>query len=320
MATHSQADLDAAFADLAYLLGESEEDGNVPCRCTVCGSYNFEHAARTCDNVCIDCGCVHYGLRLPYFQHVYNNAIHPTNYKRIHHFHERISQLMLHESQIPDVEFELIRQKFAESTYTVINKDNIRAVLRSLKMQLYIEKWLQIIYRLTGIRPPMPGPQLISMLDQMFLELQRPFDAHKTPTRKNFLNYNYIFCRLFQKMKCSQFCMFFPLIKSKQKLKNLDQMWNTMASSVMWEVTPLEHVQPFAVTLDAPSLLRDTRAPQNALSVLVEQHTKQSKRGFQTSDHPHEEYNWPSLKLRRSDQLALQSRRYANRLVHSRYI
>ena len=62
-------------------------------------------------------------------------------------------------------------------------------------MQSYIEKWLQIIYRITGIAPPAPGPQLIRRLDEMFLELQQPFEASKCETRKNVLNYNYVFCR-----------------------------------------------------------------------------------------------------------------------------
>jgi hypothetical protein len=75
---------------------------------------------------------------------------------------------------------------------------------------------------------------LVRELDNLFLELQRPFDAHKSAQRKNFLNYNYVFCRLLQKMGCKQFCMFFPLIKSSQKLQHLDEMWDNMAESLNW--------------------------------------------------------------------------------------
>ena len=73
-------------------------------------------------------------------------------------------------------------------------------------MQLYIEKWLQIIQRVTGVHPPMPGPLLIQQLDDLFLQLQVPFDDFRMKGRKNFLNYNYVFCRLFQKLGCPQFC------------------------------------------------------------------------------------------------------------------
>jgi hypothetical protein len=178
-------------------------------------------------------------------------------------------------------------------------------------MQLYIEKWLQIIYRITGILPPVPGPQLILMLDQLFLELQTPFDNFKHAGRKNFLNYNYVFCRLFQKLECNQFCMFFPLIKSRQKLKALDDMWLKMTQALNWEVKPLVPVPPFAVKLDGLDLLRPRIATQIALSAPVAQHTVPSKREFQTLDRPLEESNWQPLKLRRSDQLVLQFQRSA---------
>ena len=138
-----------------------------------------------------------------------------SNYKRIHHWHERISQLLLAETAIPADEFGRIAQRLLDGTYAVLNKDSIRAVLRSLNMQLFIEKWLQIIQRLTGIEPPKPGPVLMERLDNMFTDLQMPFSHFKRNGRKNFLNYNYVFCRLFQRLGCPQFSMFFPLIKSK---------------------------------------------------------------------------------------------------------
>ena len=100
----------------------------------------------------------------------------------------------------------LIAERLCDGSFSVINKDNIRTVLRSLKLQIYIEKWLQIIYRITRICPPTPGSQLIGKLDDLFIEMQRPFDCSKLEARKNFLNYNYVFCRLFQMIGCTQFC------------------------------------------------------------------------------------------------------------------
>ena len=149
MVTHTQAELDAAFADLEHLLGESRpqvERVGGSLACTLCGGSVFEFSPRTCDNVCVSCGAVHAGLSLPIHCHYTNSARRPTNYKRIHHWHERISQLLLCESPIPDEHFEIIREKLTDGTYSVINKDCIRAVLRSLDMQLYIAsvKYLMI--------------------------------------------------------------------------------------------------------------------------------------------------------------------------------
>jgi len=120
---------------------------------------------------------------------------------------------------------------------------------------VYIEKWLQIVERITGIAPPAPGAVLLNRLDELFLELQRPFADKKNPTRRNFLNYNYVFNRLLQKLGCTKFCMFFPLIRSKPKLRALDEMWTAMVNSIGWESPALEIVEPFAVQVENPDAL-----------------------------------------------------------------
>ena len=110
-------------------------------------------------------------------------------------------------SAIPHDEFLRIAERLCDGSHTIINKDVIRSVLRSLNMQLYIEKWLQIIQR-SLIEPPKPGFSLLHQLDDMFQELQTPFNNYKAE-RRELLNYNYVFCRLFQKIGCHQFSMFF---------------------------------------------------------------------------------------------------------------
>ena len=217
-----------------------------------------------------------------------------SNYKRIHHWHERISQLLLQESQIPDEDMLRIGEKLCESPDNIINKDRVRAVLRSLNMQTYIERWLQIIHRFTDISPPTPGSQLLVQLDKLFIELQRPFSAKKREGRKNFLNYNYVFCRLFQKLGCPQFCMFFPLIKSKSKLRQLDDMWCDMVASIGWEVTPLQHVAPFAVRVERTDLLLLKLKTRCAAKALAETGTEPTRTGFRTWDRRRAE-DWRPL-------------------------
>ena len=283
----TQDEVDAAFAALDELLAEREPARHVGC--VNCGGTTFDRGSNPGANccfydVCRACGCIAentYGmddaraLSLPYVS---------SNYKRIHHWHERISQLLLHESTIPEEHMQKIGKCLIDGGHTFINKDVIRTILRSLNMQVYIEKWLQIIQKVTGIEPPKPGNQLLNMLDQAFVELQEPFKYNKVMERKNFLNYNYVFCRLFQKLGCTQFCMFFPLIKSKQKLKSLDAMWEAMVSTIGWEVKPLVQVAPFAVKLDRLDALSQRIAQQYASQAPVETHTATSKMVFRKSD------------------------------------
>lgn len=313
-ALYSQADLDACFHDMEHLLAEQRP---VPFKwdglCVGCGGSNFVYNGSSSghpgSSVCNDCGVIENGNS--YWETMYGRTI-PTkssNYKRVHHWHERISQLLLLESEIPNDKMLQIGEELCSGKYKAVNKDTVRAVLRSLNMQLYIEKWLQVINRLTGISPPAPGPRMIQQLDALFQDLQRPFDAHRSAERKNFLNYNYVFCRLFQKMNCSQFCMFFPLIKSKQKLKALDETWFKMTESVGWPSTPLQHVEPFSVQLEQPDLLLQSLRSRCAETIPAAIDIVPSRMAFRKWGRHPEENRKLSQELLHSDPLVPAFRR-----------
>jgi len=287
-----QEDVDRAFADydrcMLTLNPRPVHDPRGVLLCVCCGSdrhtYNNTGSSEPGACVCDNCGTVQFGSII--FEQMFGRSlpIRTSNYKRIHHWHERISQFMVMESQIPKEHMVAIGEKLLDGTTTVISKDTIRAVLRSLGLQVYIEKWLQIIARCTGVLPPCPGPTVLNRLDELFIELQRPFTAHKLDGRRNFLNYNYVFCRLFQRMGCTKFCMFFPLIRSKVKLRALDEMWCAMVKSVGWETPPLEYVTPFSVRIDQPSVLLQQLKAQCAALAPVVPRTAPMKTAIQTWD------------------------------------
>ena len=286
---YDQHMLDLVFNDLEHLLSTERPTATSNTNCCVnCGGnallYNTSSSSYPGSTVCDTCGVVQPGY--VFYEEMFGKTL-PTrtsNYKRIHHWHERISQLLLMESQIPMDEMLRIAEKLCDGTHKVINKDTVRAVLRSLGLQLYIEKWLQIIFRITRIAPPIPGSMLVCKLDSMFSDLQEPFNCFRSNKRKNFLNYNYVFCRLFQHLKCAQFCMFFPLIKSKSKLRQLDDMWRKMAESLNWEITQLAIVPPFAVRLEQPELLLQQLGSEYVPPVLVAPQTMLPKMVFRTLD------------------------------------
>lgn len=253
-----QEEIDEAFAALDEYLGKNDPPPRIG-GCIGCGGVRFttgNDGTSSTLRVCDDCGVVQPGTDFSRYECNEYLPRKTSNYKRVHHFHERVSQLLLHESSIPNAQFVLIARKLCDGSHSVINKDAIRSVLRSLNLQIYIEKWLQIIWRVTDITPPTPGSIILQQLDGMFTELQQPFDAHKAQGRKNFLNYNYVFCRLFQEIGCPQFSMFFPLIKSKQKLKALDEMWKPMVESVGWKFKTLQATPAFAVRLEPSDIYR----------------------------------------------------------------
>tara|TARA_B100000579_G_scaffold429400_1_gene441078 strand:+ start:2186 stop:3286 length:1101 start_codon:yes stop_codon:yes gene_type:complete len=305
----NQAEIDAAFAVVdEYLAKDNEACSNKAC--SNCGgvvfsrSANMGHVIQYC-NVCDTCGCVAAGGFGQVDEVFYSSHRTSSNYKRIHQcarphlrplhctrahteplrsWHERQSQLLLCESRIPPEHFLQIAERICDGTVTILNKDVIRGVLRSLNYQLYIEKWLQIIQRITLIEPPKPGAMLLQALDDYFQELQTPFANFKAAGRKNFLNYNYVFSRLFAKLGTPQFSMFFPLIKSRAKLRALDETWEEMATALGWEITPLELVAPFAVKIEQPEEQLRRIREQVAFEASAGSQTKPDKTGFQRWD------------------------------------
>lgn len=281
---YTQDEIDRAFADMDILLGNTVDVATGECadrRCAHCGATELLRNDGS-ESVCADCGVVQPGIQLA--AEYYYPFLRQSNYKPIHHWHERISQFLLLESEIPHEHFELIKARLCDGTYTYLNKDCIRTVLRSLKLQVYIEKWLQIIHRITGIRPPIPGTLLVKQLDELFMQLQVPFQLFKWEKRKNFLNYNYVFCRLFQKLNCTKFCMFFPLINSKQKLTLLDETYTQMASYLQWEVPTLQRVPEFAVRLERSLIERPLPDVECAAAAPVARLATPRRKLFRVSD------------------------------------
>jgi hypothetical protein len=236
---------DSLLKDLNATQRESKPDTD-PNRCVACGSVDLVLCYADGCYVCSKCGEV---AMQPVFERAQMFVRKFSNYKRIHHFHERVSQFMLAESFIPEADMCRIKEAFQKSGHASINKANIRKILRPLGMQKYIEKWLQIIARVTGAEPPQLSARVCMQLDLMFISLQLPFLSHKPSTRKNFLNYNYVFNRLLQKLDLHEFCTFFPLIKSKSKLHALDMVWKDMCLQLGWEYTILRPCKPFSINI-----------------------------------------------------------------------
>ena len=318
MQTYSQEDIDQSFADMEFLLAEERHEpyttpGGVCCNCGCPRLLRGDHG----ESVCNTCGAVQPGVLLPP-EYYYDLPRKHSNYKRIHHWHERISQLLLLESAIPDDSFARIAKELCSGKYPVLCKESIRSVLRSLNMPQYIEKWLQVIHRMTGVMPPMPGPVLVQQLDNMFIDLQRPFHDCRPADRKNFLNYNYTFNRLFQKLGCTQFCMFFPLIKSKAKLRALDYTWRMMTQHMDWPFMELQLVAPFAVKNDVSVPAIPRLAFQCESEAEVERPSKLSKTQYHVLRRmERQEAASASRAEHRLDQPARKAQKFVSRQVRS---
>ena len=213
-------------------------------RCDGCGSSQLVTSYAQGHFVCYDCALVQSVAVMEFAPKQWRPC---SNYKRIHHWHERISQFQLLESPIPPHELDQIKSTIKDSGVDRLDKPIIRQVLRSLKMQRYIEKWLQIMHHLTGQRPPHLSDEEIVKLDVLFVATQVPFVHFKPANRKNFINYNYMFHRLFEFIHREELKKYFPLIKSVSKLNALDTVWEQICLYHQWKFKKIIITKPWSV-------------------------------------------------------------------------
>jgi hypothetical protein len=92
---------------LLHGLDESKEQmqRDLSNKCKACGCADLLLCYSDGCYVCPDCGEV---SMQPIFERAYQFCRKFSNYKRIHHFHERISQFMLAESTIPEADMDSI--------------------------------------------------------------------------------------------------------------------------------------------------------------------------------------------------------------------
>jgi len=69
----------------------------------------------------------------------------------------------------------------------------------------------------------------------MFREIQQPFQKHCPKYRKNFLSYSYVLHKFIQLLSIDEYLIYFPLLKSREKLYQQDRIWKNICIELGWE-------------------------------------------------------------------------------------
>jgi hypothetical protein len=190
--------------------------------CVQCGN---------CDFILVDSDMPNYKDQIIDYKH--------NGYKRMNHFSELLNQYQGKEStEIPNEVFEKIIDeinKLRIEDLSTLNNYTIRAILKKLNLNFYYEHISYIINKLNGIPPPSINRELEDKLRQMFKEVQEPFLLYKPKNRKNFLNNNYVFHKLFELLEADHLLSSFPFLKSKEKLYEHDQIWKKICEYNNWQ-------------------------------------------------------------------------------------
>jgi hypothetical protein len=191
--------------------------------------------------VCPKCGSEEYMLVISDFPSFRDPPKERNNYayKKINHLNEILNQFQAKESTIiPDeVMSEIIceiKKRRIRNVAELTEKD-MREILKKLNRSKYYEHATHILSRLNGNPPPTITPEIEEKIRNMFQEIQAPFLLYCPDDRTNFLSYSYILFKFFELLELDEYKVYFPLLKSRDRLIAHDEIWKKICDYLRWE-------------------------------------------------------------------------------------
>jgi integrase len=191
--------------------------------------------------VCPKCGSEEYALVVSDFPSFRDPPKERNNYayKKINHLNEILNQFQGKESTIipEDVMNEVILEirKRRINNIADLTEEDIRQILKKLNRSKYYEHRAHILSRLNGNPPPTITPEIEEKIRAMFQDIQAPFLLYCPNDRTNFLSYSYILYKFFELLELDEFKVFFPLLKSRDRLIAHDTIWAKICAYLHWE-------------------------------------------------------------------------------------
>ncbi len=191
--------------------------------------------------VCPKCGSEEYALVVSDFPSFRDPPKERNNYayKKINHLNEILNQFQAKESTIipEDVMNEVILEirKRRIANIADLTEDDIRQILKKLNRSKYYEHRAHILSRLNGNPPPTITPEIEEKIRAMFQDIQAPFLLYCPNDRTNFLSYSYILYKFFELLELDEYKIYFPLLKSRDRLIAHDQIWKKICEYLHWE-------------------------------------------------------------------------------------
>ena len=191
--------------------------------------------------VCPKCGSEEYALVVSDFPSFRDPPKERNNYayKKINHLNEILNQFQAKESTIipEDVMNEVILElkKRRITNVADLSEEDIRQILKKLGRSKYYEHRTHILSRLNGNPPPTITPEIEEKIRAMFQEIQAPFLLYCPDDRTNFLSYSYILYKFFELLELDEYKIYFPLLKSRDRLIAHDTIWKKICDYLQWE-------------------------------------------------------------------------------------
>lgn len=191
--------------------------------------------------VCPKCGSEEYALVVSDFPSFRDPPKERNNYayKKINHLNEILNQFQAKESTIipDDVMNEVVLEirKRRIDNVADLTEEDIRQILKKLGRSKYYEHRTHILSRLNGNPPPTITPEIEEKIRAMFQEIQAPFLLYCPNDRTNFLSYSYILYKFFELLELDEYKVYFPLLKSRDRLISHDLIWRKICDYLKWQ-------------------------------------------------------------------------------------
>lgn len=191
--------------------------------------------------VCPSCGEVDMIISEPE-RHNYKDIV-PDKpaypYKRINHYREWLSQFQAKEStEIPIEVYDAILLELRKNKFYDLKKltlKRLKKILKKLDFNGYYEHATHIMCKLSGLPPPSLSREQEEELIKMFKQIQAPFETHCPKNRVNFLSYSYVLHKFCELLELDDLVKYFPLLKSREKLRMQDKIWENICRDLKWE-------------------------------------------------------------------------------------
>lgn len=163
-------------------------------------------------------------------------------YKRENHVSEWLAKIQGKENtEIPDYVFKALELEFKKyritkiDDYKKLKPDFVKKCLKDLGLNKYYDHKEYIIHRFNGLPPPQLSIELEETFKRMFMQIQDPFEKYCPTSRKNFLSYSYVFHKFCQLLELDELLVYFPLLKSREKLFEQDKIWKQICHELRWQ-------------------------------------------------------------------------------------
>lgn len=165
------------------------------------------------------------------------------SYKKITHFKECIEQCQGRErTVIPKEVFTNLLEKIKKeriSDPSKLTQKKIKEYLRDLGYNKFYEHSSYILAKLNGNSNMTIPPEIGTRLETMFKAVHGAFKNVRPTDRKNFPSYSYVLHKCIELIgTCDYLLPNFVLLKSDNKLRNIDRIWEQICKELNWQFIP----------------------------------------------------------------------------------